>query len=324
MKNLVFSFLIVIVSMQIFASKPGSNPVRANANEITNFFDDEIKDRKILERQVEDLIEKAKSPIENKSALSEINGNENDMEKKIEQEISKVNSINEFNLESKGREEREKEENSFFDKLEINHNDKSVSAHKTDTDRIADESGDLLSELKKKFLEHGIDCKEEEGNDEDITKEDEEERGLDYREEVCEELRNAYECTEFLNLNCASRGTAWNNWEDKVIDMEGVWIHRNKMSWLMSIKYANRAFGMHIQNAPWVLNEIRVEIARRLNVSLEHIDVKISLHGGIGSRVRVAHKEYIEPLIRFGYRFRTTRAICSKWNEQWVEVCKLK
>ena len=183
------------------------NRHQINKNDISNLFNQEVEDRQGLDKFLENSKKEAEQGVASKKAVQILEMNEPELEDKA----FELNSINANSLESKGEEERAKEENTYYESLEIDYTDPKILNHKKDIDKIADANTRLLSRLIEGLRDFGIDCKTVKGDKElepeyhlEIKKEPL--KDVTYNQNICEEVRNRYSCTDTLTMKCTDLG----------------------------------------------------------------------------------------------------------------------
>ena len=319
---------------------------QTNKNDISNLFNQEIEDRQGLDKFLEDSKKQAESGIGNKAGLEELGTKENALENKT----SELDSINGNSLEARGREERVKEENAYFDKLEIDYSNPQVVNHKNDIDKIVDASNKLASKLLDGLRDIGIDCKQIKGDNElepnyslDIKKEDFKE--TIYERTVCEVLRNQYSCHDALTLRCSKKGMAWNPWQNRTMVTT---FGATPRHWWTVGRHTDSTYhgrnGHGLSCGKWTINsayvkEMATYIAGMIGARPEQVYVghqNIVLvpapnRGSVNVDFSNCHLGwfgmYIDVVpvrITFHYQYRDGYPICEQWTEDWSETCILQ
>lgn len=347
--NSVLSIVLMLVII-VASSKAQANRHQTNRNDISNLFNQEIEDRQGLDQFLENSKKQAESGVGSKAGLRELGANESALENKT----SELNSINANSLESRGQIERAKEENSYYDSLEIDYTDPKILNHKRDIDKIADANKRLMSRLIEGLRDLDIDCKTVKGDKElepqyVIEIEKEHFKDVTYNQHICEELRNRYNCNDTVTLKCAKTGLRYGEWQHKTIKLPGHALHNEKMHWGYAVKWKYKRWGWHITpyhpkgkgeyqiDSPWknnpelIIADARLYLANKLGVQLEQIREDVGFPPGgrgvedgssinpVGCRWRVAWNEY-----EFTYYYRDTYPVCEVWSEDWNEVCRLQ
>jgi hypothetical protein len=343
-------FLILAPVVVMASDIADTNRHQTNKNDTTDFFDQEIEDRQGLDSFLEFSRKESEQGVARKGAVEALGVNERELQEKA----AELDSINVNSLESKGQEERAKEENIYYDSLEIDYTDPKILNHKKDIDKITDANEKLLSLLIEGLRDLGVDCKTVKGDKElepEYALEIEKEHFNDviYNKKICEELRNLYNCTDTTTLKCSKRGFKYGEWQRRTIRFPGHALHNEKMNWGFAAQWATKRWGWYItprhprktrfgwpdqvdscwrDNPDAIIADARAYIAAKLGVLLEQIrkDIDFPAGGrGIGgitpayNRWRVVWDEY-----EFGYWYRDAQPICEAWSETWNEVCRLK
>ena len=317
------------------------NRYQTNKNDISNLFNQEIEDRQSLEQFLEDSSSEAQKGVEGKAAIDALGQKEG----ALQQKAAELDAVNANYLEARGREERVREDNAYFDKLEIDYSSPQVVNHKNDIDKIADATNKLASRLFDGLRNIGIDCRRIKGDKElepnyflNIKKEDFKE--TIYERKVCEVLQNQYNCRDSLTLRCTKKGIAWNPWQNRTMVKT---FGELSMHWWTVGRYNNSTNGHSISCGKWTINSVyRQEMATYIagiigarleqvyvdyqnivlipaldcgsvNVDFSNCDLRWCLYSGISSARVTLHYQYRE-----GY------PTCEQWSEDWNEICKLQ
>jgi hypothetical protein len=262
-------------------------------------------------------------------------------------ESSKLESIHENDLATKGREEMIK--NDSLNELYTDYSRPLNKQHLKDAKTIANAQDELLGNLLEKLKDLGVDCKTIKG-DKKIepeyflqTKTSNHKDTL-YNQTFCEELRNTYNCDDIVTLTCKKVGIRFKNPEARKINLDGHWLHHNKNHWGYAWKWERKRWGWYIHphhfknflgleiplpdNSAVIIADARAHIANHLGVSIEQIGehVEFPAYGrGIGNinpvgcRWRVAWDFY-----EFSYTYRESYKVCEEWSEDWNERCRIK
>ena len=265
----------------------------------------------------------------------------------LEGESSKLESINENDLASKGREEMIKSDN--LNKLYRNYTRPVDKPHLSDAKTIAKAQEELLEKLMKDVEKLGVNCKTVKG-DKKVEPEyflqtrTSNHKDTIYNQTFCEELRNSYNCRDTLTAKCMRTGTRYKDPVPRTIRFNGHWLHHNKMNWGWAVKWKKKRWGWHITShhpqgwgeyqidSPWrhnpaaIIADARAHIAAHLGLPLEQIGEHVDFPGrgigninSVGCRWRVAWDEY-----EFGYTYREPYQVCEQWSEDWTERCGIK
>ena len=341
----IYAFLQILLMLIIIvaSSRADANRHQTNKNDISNLFQSEIEDRQGLDKFLENSKNQAESGIGNKAGLQELGTNEGALENKT----SELNSINANSLESRGQEERAKEENAYYEVLEIDYTDPKILNHKKDIDKITDANKKLTSRLIDGLRDLDIDCKTVKGDKElepeyHLEIEKEHFKDVTYNQHICEELRNRYNCNDSLSLNCAQWGMNWNIDKDIIINhreidgypkqrLSGYYWFTRAMRWGSIGEYQYRYFANNEKN----LNELKSEIAKRIGIDESQIHVPpqelildtLAYALDFSRSVNVVDVKFApHHLESFSFRFtyKLGTKICTKWAEDWNEVCKLQ
>jgi hypothetical protein len=318
-----------------------------NVNQVTDFFNKELGEKQKLESFLEESKKQAEGGIGNKTALTELGSTESDLENKS----TELNSISANSLESRGQEERYKEENNYYNALEVDYSDPKVVNHKKDIDLIVDGSTKLIARLIDGLADLGIDCKTTKGNKEiepeyaiEIKKEHY--KDTIYNQHICEALRNRYNCTDSLTLTCKRQGIQWGLWQDKQIHVPAqelfnlgkhiFWIHHTAprcFEYKLIVGKKRWVFGERAPN-PYVVHSIReFLVTKHPGSTIDNIsdEMNSSWFGGIFSidgwtycgRV-LGYKDHAWNTYVINYKYREGSSICLEWSEDWTERCKLQ
>jgi hypothetical protein len=322
----IFLQIILMLIIIVTNSRADANRHPTNKNDISNLFQSKIEDRQGLDEFLENSKSQSEQGIIVKGAVQALGVNESELEGKT----SELNSINANNLESRGQEERAKEENDYYKALEIDYNDQKILNHKKDIDKIADANEKLTSRLIEGLRDLDIDCKTVKGDKElepeySIEIEKEHFKDVNYNQTFCEELRNKYYCTNELTLKCIKKGTKWNSWQYRQVEINGDIVYHKAKDLGYAIFWKKKRYGWHLSlnSAGW-----RVFLSNHFNIPLEQIDEEIHFPEGargiggnhpVYEEWRVVFDAYV-----FGYNYRDGVEICEQWSEDWAEKCILQ
>jgi len=268
----------------------------------------------------------------------------------LEGESSKLESINENDLASKGREELIKDDT--LNKIYRDPKRPGEKQHLKDAKTIAEAQDKLLDSILAQLKDLGVDCKTVKG-DKKVEPEyflqtrTSNHKDTIYNQTFCEELRNSYNCRDTLTAKCIRTGTRYKDPVPRTIRFNGHWLHHNKMNWGWAVKWKKKRWGWHITShhpggweggedyqidSPWrqnpaaIIADARAHIASHLGLPLEQIGEHVDFPGrgigninSVGCRWRVAWDEY-----EFGYTYREPYQVCEQWSEDWTERCGIK
>ena len=323
---------------------------QTNKNKITDLFNQEIDDRQGLEQFLENSRKESEQNIAGKKGLQALGVSENELEGKT----SELNSINADSLESRGQEERAKEENNYYDTLEVDYSDPKIINHKKDVDLIADANERLMSRLIEGLRELDIDCKQTKGNVEvepeyylDIKKEHL--KDTIYNQHICEELRNRYNCNDTLTLNCKAQGIKWGEWQSKQLDVDGGELikfsaqrHMFDIHHVVAKCFEYKLFSPDSKKLkgfigcdynPNTIPSMREFLAAKHKATIDNIGTEMSFswYGGIFSidgwmydGRALGSKDYAWAHYIINYKYREGNPACFEWHEDWNEACKLQ
>jgi len=333
---IIFALLFTAIITGIRGEAYG-NRYQTNKNDISNLFNQEIEDRQGLEQFLEDSSREAQKRVEGKAAIDALGQKEG----ALQQKAAELDAVNANDLEARGREERVKEENTYFDKLEIDYSNPQVVNHKNDIDKIVDATNKLASKLLDGLRDIGIDCKQIKGDKElepnyslDIKKEDFKE--TIYERKVCEVLRNQYNCRDSLLLRCVKKGIAFGSWQNRTMVMTFVTIPER---WWTVDRWENS----YCACGRWRINpaynqEIAIHIAGTIKARLDqvyvgHQNIVVIPRPNLSTNVDWSdcHEKWGEfysdqrwAKVMFHYQYKPNYEICEQWSEDWNEVCKLQ
>jgi len=340
-------FVMILLLLNVAYAEAPRHKTRQN--EVTDLFDKEIEDKGNLEQMIEDSKTQAEQGIANKESVKTLELKEN----KLEGKTSELNSINANSLESAGQQEKAKEENAYYDALEIDYTDPKVINHHKDMNKILSASNKLMGRLIEGLKELGIDCKTVKGNKElepemylDIEKE--QQKDTVYDKKICEELRNQYNCSDTLTLKCTNKSSG--SYKTETIRLSYSEMPKNWWGGLygttpvFGISGSNRGFIDFIGDSKFKQygsDNVKAEVVQLIKQKTGAKDVELPdqrilirmgqevlyqlnengdkgpLEGGWWSAV------YADGTIRFFYRVGQEEK-CTSWSEEWSEQCTLK
>jgi hypothetical protein len=205
--NRRFASIILIIVVTFSYYGHAKEVLGTNQNVASEFFNETIDNKSELEQSLKHAKEQAEKGINDQEGLKSLNVTRNEIDNKT----IELNSINSYDLGSAGRLERAKEENHYYELLEVDHSAPGQTRHKQDMGQIANASGNLIAKLTEGLKNIGIDCKKTKGN-----KEVEAQYGIDtlqehtsditYTKVICEQPRNSYDCAQSLKVSCKQAG----------------------------------------------------------------------------------------------------------------------
>ena len=205
--NKRFVSIVLITNIVFSCYSTAKEEIRTNQNNQTDLFAKEIDNKQELEQSLKHAKEQAGKGIAEQEGLKSLNVTQDEVNNKT----TELNSINAYDLESAGRSQRAKEENHYYELLEVDHSAPGMIKHKQDMEQIANASGKLIAKLTQGLKEIGVNCKKTKGNKEVepqyvIDTEQELSSDITYTKVICEQPRNAYDCTQSLNVSCGQMG----------------------------------------------------------------------------------------------------------------------
>ena len=267
----------------------------------------------------------------------------------LEFDSSKLESIHENDLSSRGREEMIKDDT--LNKIYRDSKRPGEKQHLKDAKTIAEAQDKLLDTILAQLKDLGVDCKTVKGDkrvepEYFLQTKISNHKDTVYNQVFCEELRNQYNCRDTLTARCTRIGIRYKAPEPRKIRFNGHWLHHNKMAWGWAVKWKRKRWGWHITthhpqgwgeyqiDSPWrhnpaaIMADARAHIAAHLGVPIEqigeHVDFPPAGRGigninPVGARWRVAWDEY-----EFGYTYREPYQVCEEWSEDWSERCQIR
>lgn len=196
--SLFLSFFILLIVWFGNAYAEGEKPiVHTNKNKITCEFTDHIENKEALDVDVSSLRQSAISSA-GSGEIKEVFEPKRD---------GALETLDPHSLESRGREARNREENTYFNDFETDYTRPGAWKHKSDVKQIVSLTESTISGLTEMLERAGIECIEEDKKSEivdpnfiEVRKEKNKE--TDYVEHFCEQLRNEYNCYDDLRLTC--------------------------------------------------------------------------------------------------------------------------
>lgn len=326
--------LLIIIAGKIEAEKPQPT----NRNPATDFFDQQIEAKAALEADLDRAKSQAAEMINSQQGIEAV-GTSLPV---VKNQVRALEKIEAGNLESGGLRERARQDNTYWDRLEVDYSDPKVANHQQDLDKIASSSEQLIKRLIEELRDFGVDCQAAPGYRElapeyylDIQKT----RHQDtiYNRHICQQRRNNYHCQQALTVKCLKTNWQYGPWQPKELAINGRYLydHHRDLGW--SVKWKHKRHGWHISGLPGpespcssaqISAEIRSLISSYLRVKLEQVQEVITFPAGgrgtgninaLGSRWRVAWDQYI-----FKYYYRDAEQVCQDWRQDWHERCKLQ
>lgn len=196
MKQIQLFFIFIL-----FISNSTSQAKSANQNEVTDFFEKNIEDHKQYLQNLESIKNKNIEDIKQGTNIS------NSSEKENEQEMTRLNSIKAAELEKAGNMARNSTEYDFYKKgFEVDSTRAGIIQHKRDIKKISNATGKLLKRLTEQLTKLGINCRSNLDKELSKTRDQRgENNNASYESVVCEELKNTYQCREYLEVKCIDR-----------------------------------------------------------------------------------------------------------------------
>lgn len=321
-----------------------SQTTKTNVNEQTDLFAKSIDDHKALEKQLEqDKAAAMRGLGEDPEGLKYISTKSSSQ---IDSEVAELKSIKANNLSSKGREEFLKSKDAAdLDALYPDYQKSLNIQYKKDAEKIAEGTDDLLANLLGKLKELGVDCKTIKGNKimepeytikikEELTRDKGE---TQYDQALCEEPRNQYICANVLSVKCLDQGKGGS--ESATIrfaenEMPAHWWLGRGWDGGNSDGYTTNLFLIFNAN---LMEEVKQKIAQKIGYSeIEVPQQQIMIFGGQRVGYEINEKgeygtvhapwqevEDISGSIRFYYKV-SKEPVCNKWQEEWIERCKIQ
>ncbi len=134
-----FASIILIIVGTFSYYGHAKEAVWTNQNVASEFFNEAIDNKSELEQMLKSSKEQAERGITDQEGLKSLNVTRS----RIDNKTTELNSINSYDLESAGRLERAKEENHYYELLEVDHSAPGMIKHKKDMEQIADASNKL-------------------------------------------------------------------------------------------------------------------------------------------------------------------------------------
>jgi hypothetical protein len=178
-----------------------TSQAKMNQNKVTDFFENNIEERDEYLQNLDSIRNKNIEDIKQGANIS------NSSEKENRHEIKRLNSIKAAELDKAGDMVRNSTQYDFYKKgFEVDSNTAGIAQHKKDIKKISNATRKLLKHLTKQLDKLGINCKP--NHDQKLMKpRDREvvENNVRYDSILCEELKNEYQCQEYLQVKCIDR-----------------------------------------------------------------------------------------------------------------------
>ena len=202
--------ILILLSAQIADADHGAPEVQTQVNKQTDLFQKSVNNLPDFTRELEkgkqvgiDSIGDGTSTPQGLSSITKKSKSE------LENDGEQLSAINEHELDSKGRAEMIK--NNTINELYVDYSRPLNKQHMRDAKTIAEAQNRLLDNLLAILKEKaGIDCKSIKG-DKKIEPQyflqikTTNHKDTVYNQTFCEELRNTYNCTEKVKLECAEK-----------------------------------------------------------------------------------------------------------------------
>ena len=226
MNKINLFFLLLLISGPVSAAfeenyiAPKEPRTETNINKVTTEFQDNIDSYSDFEKEVAQMRETAASNAGGFEAQTLLGA------KEAEAASQHLQGIGAHSLEARGRDERAKKENDYFDEFETDYTRPGALAHKKDAKEIADASDKVITQITASLRKEGIDCKEELKKPDlkdpfYIETEKQNAKEVEYVPSYCEFLRNRYSCTDELETRCADLNFV----AGTIKDVEGNMVH---------------------------------------------------------------------------------------------------
>ncbi len=175
---------------------------KKNKNEVTDFFDKEIENRKGFQQKIEESKNIGIKQLENTEAINNLPDTSG-----ISNKAEELKKLDQNRAEEGGYKVRA-ENKDYLDRAHLNYKDPQVLRHKQDIDKIANGTEELLSKLYDKLKELGVDCRQKKGLKETepemyIEIEPLPQKEVIYDKFLCEAPRRQYNCRDELTIGCA-------------------------------------------------------------------------------------------------------------------------
>lgn len=342
---LIYISLSSVIAISVIRADYQDPTIKVNQNKQTDLFEESTGNwsdmQDSINKQKESALDLGKSQLHLDSTVP--GGRD-----AINNEASNLSNIKATDLNARGTDLMIKEK--VLDEIYVDYTKPLNKQSLKDAEVIAEAQEGLMGNLLGKLKEIGVDCKTVKGNKEQdpayyLQMNNSSYQDTEYDKKICEDLRNSYNCTDSLSMRCMRRGTAYKEWQDRVIRFNGRILHDHKMAWGYAVKWRRgrwgwiisphhpRGWGDYQIDSVWrhnpaaIIADARLYIAQNLGVDIEQIgtDIRFPIDGrGMGAinegfpRWRVVWDEY-----EFGYKYRDAYEICEDWREEWTERCNI-
>lgn len=326
--------------------------VQTQVNKRTDLFDKSIKDLPQFEQALEEQNQANINAMGdgNASMPQGLSFITDKSKSEIESASSKLQAIQEHDLDKRGRDEIIK--NNIINDLYPDYSRPLNKQHLEDAKTIAEGQNQLLANLLAVLKkEVGIDCKTVKGD-----KRHEPEYYLQlkatahkdkvYTQVFCEELRNQYSCRDEVNLTCKKEGIQWGEWQNKEIHVPGAelfnfgkpvfWIDHTAKRCFEYKLVVGKSYSIFGEKSPEpaVVQGVReFLVTKHPGSTIENIsdEMSSSWYGGIfsidgwqyGGRT-LGYKDHAWSTYVINYKYRDGSKVCLEWSEDWQERCMLK
>lgn len=299
---------------------------KTNVNEVTDLFDRQIESKGQLFKDMEQQNQNSVKQIQAKQAYELVPAMD-----KADSKALELNSIKATDLDDEGRRKRASKEHSFYDEneLEPDYTKAGNRMHKLDAKEIAIATGKLVGDLMSRLKEFGVDCKTVKGP---VQKEPiyhielkrEDQTNTEYDQFFCEETRNQYNCTRTVSVKCAQ--TIPGAKMPQTIRIPFSEVRR----WWAGMVFACNDLGVmeglrQLITSKTGKTDIEVPHQQVLILGAQLVYYQIDPNGNYGNIQGTWHEteERYNGSIRFFYRV-PQGAICTRWEENFNETCRLK
>lgn len=185
----------------LFISNITAQAKITNENKVSDFFEKNIEEYDKYLQNLDSIRNQSIEEIKHGANIS------NSAEKENRQEITRLNSIKAAELDKAGDMVRNSTQYDFYKKgFEVDSNTAGIAQHKKDIKKISNATRKLLKHLTKQLDKLGINCKP--NHDQKLMKPRGREivdNNVHYKSVVCEELKNEYQCKEYLEVKCIDK-----------------------------------------------------------------------------------------------------------------------
>lgn len=178
-----------------------TSQAKMNQNKVTDFFENNIEEHDKYLQNLDSIRNKSIEDIKHGANIS------NSSEKENRQEITRLNSIKAVELDKAGDMVRNSTQYDFYKKgFEVDSQEAGIVQHRKDIEKISNATRKLLKHLTEQLGKLGINC--EPNHDQKLMKPRDREvvdNNVRYDSVLCEELKNEYQCREYLEVKCIDR-----------------------------------------------------------------------------------------------------------------------